>query len=203
MNAPSDYRRAVEDYIRSQALPVDKLGHMARLYTLTLQIGRGLDYDDDVVHGAAWMHDLGVFTGHRPEDPVALARWDCVGYAMRETPALLERLGFPKSKIPAVVEAIRTHQPAAEPLTLESEIVRDADILEQLGAIGVMRSACKVGRDTRYATFADILPVMENAATRLLGQLRLPVSRELGQARQQLMRQFLDALQTDAAGQPL
>ena len=57
-------------------------------------IGEGMSYDDDVVFAAVWMHDLGVFIGHRPEDPVALADWDNVAYAIDQTPPLLTDLAF-------------------------------------------------------------------------------------------------------------
>ncbi len=150
------YREAIESYIAREARPVDKFGHQPRLYALTRQIGAGLDYDDDVVHAAVWLHDLGVFVGHRPEDPSELARWDNVAYAMERAPEMLASAGFPPEKIPAVVEAIRTHQPSAQPATLEGAIVRDADILEQLGAIGILRQVAKIGRDTRFPTFSAV-----------------------------------------------
>src|SRR5580658_3474378 len=132
----SDFRQAIRDYIAREAKPGDKFGHQPRLYALAQQIGAGLDYDDDVVFAAAWLHDIGVFIGHRPEDPEALARWDNVAYAIERAPALLEGMDFPREKIGAVVDAIRTHQPAAHPSTIEAIILRDADLLEQLGAIG-------------------------------------------------------------------
>src|ERR1700734_4129474 len=84
-----DFRLPLAEYVRSQALPVDKLGHQPRLYALTQLVGREMSYDDDVVYAAAWLHDLGVFIGHRPEDPVALSRWDNVTYAMKQAPAAL------------------------------------------------------------------------------------------------------------------
>jgi uncharacterized protein len=84
-----DFRSALAEYVRTQALPVDKLGHQPRLYALTQLVGQGLAYDDDVVYAAAWLHDLGVFIGHRPEDPVELSRWDNVAYAMKQAPAAL------------------------------------------------------------------------------------------------------------------
>ncbi len=49
------------EHVRHEAKPVDKYGHQPRLYTLTREVGRGHDYDDDVVFAAAWLHDLGVF----------------------------------------------------------------------------------------------------------------------------------------------
>ena len=114
-----------------------------------------MSYDDDVVYAAAWLHDLGVFIGHRPEDPEALSRWDNVSYAMKQAPGVLARCGFPATKVVPVVEAIRTHQPHLSPTSVEGAILRDADILEQLGAIGILRVVAKVGRDTRYPTFTD------------------------------------------------
>ena len=151
----NNFRLPLAEYVRSQALPVDKLGHQPRLYAMTQLVGQGLAYDDDVVYAAAWLHDLGVFIGHRPEDPAELAAWDSVSYAMKEAPAALLRCGFPTTKVADVVEAIRTHQPHLRPVTLEGTILRDADILEQLGAIGILRVVAKIGRDTRYPTFTD------------------------------------------------
>src|ERR1700761_7043553 len=42
--ADYNFRSALAEYVRSQALPVDKLGHQPRLYALTQLIGRGLPY---------------------------------------------------------------------------------------------------------------------------------------------------------------
>src|SRR3569833_383228 len=104
-------RDAIVSYVRENARPPDKFDHQVRLYALTKSVGSGLEYDDDVVFAAAWLHDLGVFVGHRPEDPVALANWDNVAYACNKAPEVLRSRGFPPQKMDAVVEAIRTHQP--------------------------------------------------------------------------------------------
>ena len=66
------WRESVVAYIRAEAQPVDKFGHQPRLYALAVRLGHGMDYDDDVLFAAAWMHDLGVFLGHRPCDPEEL-----------------------------------------------------------------------------------------------------------------------------------
>ena len=96
MSSESGWREALAEYIGREARPVDKFGHQPRLYALTRAIGLKEPYDDDVVYAAAWLHDLGVFTGHRPEDLEALARWDNVAYALDQAPAVLERLQFPR-----------------------------------------------------------------------------------------------------------
>jgi uncharacterized protein len=194
---PENFRAAIVDYIREQARPVDKFSHQPRLYELTKAVGAGQRYDDDVVFAAVWMHDLGVFIGHRPEDPTALAIWDCVGYAMKCAPAILEQLGFPVEKIPAVVEAIRTHQPSADPTAIEGIILRDADILEQLGATVILRTVCKIGRDTRFETFPAALRVLRKNAETLPDQLKLPRARELAEPRLKALRAFLAAAENE------
>ena len=192
-----DFRSAIIDYIREQAKPVDKFSHQPRLYDLTREIGADQSYDDDVVFAAVWLHDLGVFVGHRPEEPAALVQWDCVAYAMHLTPEVLSRFGFPAGKIPAVVEAIRTHQPHDNPTSIEGVILRDADILEQLGAVTVLRTVCKIGRDTRFKTFPDALRVLRNNADTMPGQLKLPTSRRLAAPRLQVLQQFLAAAEAE------
>jgi HD superfamily phosphodiesterase len=94
--------------------------------------------DDDVAFAAAWMHDIGVSVGHRLDNLEALARWDNVAYATSVTPKLLARFDFPEAKVSSVIDVIRTHQPAQAPQCLEGLILRDADILEQLGSIGIL-----------------------------------------------------------------
>lgn len=197
MAAPS-WRDAVIVYIRQEAKPADKLAHQPRVYALACSIGDGMQYDDEVLFAAAWMHDLGVFLGHRPSDPAQLARWDHLPYTIARTRELLSGWGFPAEKLDRVTEAIRTHLPEQEPQSVEAILLRDADILEQLGAVGISRALVKVGRDTRYETVADVLPVLRSALDRLPGRLRLPASKELAGPRREVLRHFLSSLEGEA-----
>jgi uncharacterized protein len=196
MTSP-DFRQAIEDYLRANALPVEKFSHQPRLYRLARKLGKGLAFDDDVLHAAAWLHDLGVFTGHRPEDRDALAHWDNVAYILGRAPELLRQFGFPEGKIPAVLEAIRTHQPSATPTTVEGALLRDADILEQLGAVGILRTVCKIGRDTRFATFKDALQSLERALQELPGKLHYPAARAEAEARARVLEAFLQSAEAE------
>ena len=196
MESP-DFRSALIAYIREQAKPVDKFSHQPRLYELTRAIGVGQSYDDDVVFAAVWLHDLGVFVGHRPEEPAALAKWDFLGYVLKRAPEILAQLGFPAGKIDAVVEAIRTHQPKDRPTTIEGIILRDADILEQLGAVTVLRTVCKIGRDTRFQTFPDALRVLRKNADTLPDLLKLPTSRNLARPRLKVLQTFIQAAEME------
>ena len=194
----ANWREELAAYIKTEAKPVEKFGHQPRLYVLTREIGAGQQYDDDVVYAAVWLHDLGVFTGHRPEDPVALAAWNNTAYAVDRAPVILGEMGFPAEKVPAVLECIQNHQPSGDPETVESTILRDADILEQLGAVGILRTVCKVGRDTRFQTFTQAVASLQKAHDQLQSQLRLPVAKELGVDRILMLREFLSAVRMEA-----
>ncbi len=196
MTAPV-FRQAIEEYLRANALPVEKFSHQPRLYLLARKLAEGLAVDDDVLHAAAWLHDLGVFTGHRPEELEALARWDNLAYVLDRAPELLRQFAFPEAKIPAVIEAIRTHQPSATPTSLEGALLRDADILEQLGAVGILRTVCKIGRDTRFSTFKDALRSLERALHELPGKLHFPAARAEAEARVQALDAFLQSAEAE------
>jgi uncharacterized protein len=192
------YRNALENYIAANAQPTHKFGHQPRLYALTQKIGEGRTYDDDVVFAAAWLHDVGVFIGHRPEDPEALKTWDHVAYITEKAPAILTEVGFPAGKIPAVLEVIDTHQPQDTPLTIEATIARDADILEQLGAIGITRTLAKLGKDTRFCTFTEALHILKTHLPTLPAKLLLDTSKALAAPRIAAMQSFITALESEA-----
>jgi len=197
------YREAIVDYIRAQARPPDKFSHQLRLYRLAKRLADGQPYDDDVLHAAAWMHDLGGFIGHRPEDLAALVKWDHIAYATAAVPPILRQFGFPEEKIPGVIEAIRTHLPNGRPASFEGTLLRDADLLEQLGAISVLRTVSKVGRDTRFVRYADAVRVLRRNLEQLPGQLILASSRHLAEPRVQALRAFLEAAEAEADGTEL
>jgi uncharacterized protein len=199
MNA-TGYRQAIADYVRANARPPDKFSHQPRLYQLSRRLAEGQPFDDDVLYAAVWMHDLGVFIGHRPEDPAALAAWDMLAYASRKVPPLLRQFGFPAGKIPSVMEVIGTHQPNGKPACFEGMLMRDADILEQLGAIGILRTVSKVGRDTRFIRLGDALEVLRRNADELPGQLQLESARRVAAGRVAVLRAFLESAEAETDG---
>jgi len=197
---PTDFRTALMDFIRREAKPVEKFGHQPRLYALTRQIAWDLKYDDDVVFAAAWLHDLGVFVGHRPEDPAELAKWDHVRYTCERAPQILADAGFPAEKVQAVITVVREHQPHDQPTSIESTVLRDADILEQLGGIGILRTVCKVGRDTRYSTFTDAIETLRKNLQDLPGKIHLENAKRLTEPRIAALKSFLEAIDSESAG---
>jgi uncharacterized protein len=81
---------------------------------------------------------------------------------------------------------------------IEAILLRDADILEQLGAIGALRALAKIGRDTRYPTFSSVLPVLRRAVDQLPGKLRLSRARSLAEPRVALLRTLIASIEEEA-----
>lgn len=204
MSAPGpSWREALAAYIRQQANPTHKYGHQPRLYALAQRIATAspaLQTDDEILFAAAYTHDLGVFVGHRPEDPEVLRHWDHVAYCCERAPLLLTQFGFPEAKIAAVLACIREHQPQDRPTSPEATVLRDADILEQLGAVGILRTASKLGSDTRFPCFADAHTALRRALETLPGQLHLSASKALAAPRLEVLSTFLSALEEEAGG---
>ncbi len=198
MFSNKSFRSRITSILEDQARPLDKFGHQPRLYALTRIVGKGLVYDDDIVFAAAFLHDIGVFVGHRPEEPAALAGWNHVEYASQYAPPLLRELEFPEEKIALVVRVIGQHQPRDTPESLEATILRDADILEQLGAIGILRAVAKTGRDTRYPTFTPVIAFLKRSLRELPPAIRLETTRALAEPRIASLEAFLQAVDAEA-----
>ena len=198
MSERAEYRGYLEELLRREAVPAHKYGHQVRLYALACEIGAGLAYDDDVVFAAVWLHDLGVFEGNRPSDLAELTRWNHVAYAVERGREILQTTDFPAEKIPRVLRVIEEHQPGDTATSVEASMVRDADILEQLGAIAVLRTAAKLGSDTRFTHFEEVRAYLQDRLRTLPGKLNLERSRLLAAPREKALQDFLASLDAEA-----
>ncbi|GAC1399748.1 MAG: HD domain-containing protein [Ktedonobacteraceae bacterium] len=110
--------------------------HVSRVYTLALQLADWERGDRFIVGMAALLHDLGRTAprsepGHHADLSVTLAT------------TLMQDYQVPQEQQEAVLHAVLAHSfsRGVEPRTLEARIVRDADRLDALGAIGILRWA--------------------------------------------------------------
>jgi uncharacterized protein len=110
--------------------------HISRVYTLANHIAEKEGADLFIVSMAALLHDLGhtgmptnAKAGHHTDGSVTLATEIMCDY---EIPEHLQQL---------IIHAILAHSfsRGIEPQTLEARVLRDADRLDALGALGIMR----------------------------------------------------------------
>jgi uncharacterized protein len=112
------------------------VAHAKRLLELIKQISDGLPYDADVMMLAAYLHDWGAFSPYYRKD---------VEHAIRSHQVveedLLPNLALTADQRAILLEAIELHdyRDLRVPQSNEALLLREADMLEFLGTIGILR----------------------------------------------------------------
>ncbi len=175
--------------------------HAQRLIRLVETIGQGLAYDPEVIWLAAHMHDWGTLPHWSREGVSHCAR-------SRELAARqLDKMKLPAAIAERVLEAIQYHHGGADDRCLEAQLLRDADALDGLGVVGLLREfACvPTAGSTCYSipTGYGMSGAYERALIRLENNprmVRLPRSKKIAAERAREMRAALDAFQRDSFG---
>lgn len=120
------------------------LSHFQRVYHMAKQIATldAVSADSLVILAAAYLHDVVSLPKNHPDNKLSSR------YAAAKAKEILQKMSFPLEKIEAVSHAIETHSFSAQlqPETLEAKIIQDADRMESLGTLGVMRTFYVSGR---------------------------------------------------------
>ncbi len=134
--------------------------HVQRVYTTALYLAEQEGANRFIVGVAALMHDLGRTVDDDEETPTHHADQSII--VARE---LLTNYNVPTDVQQAILHAIAAHSfsKGIQPLTVEARVVRDADRLDGLGAIGIVRWAITgtLRRNTQTKTYHPTDPFAE------------------------------------------
>jgi len=159
-----DLRQELIDIVnKSGAHPAWGINHCFRVYHLAKELSIGSTLDDEVLYTAAMLHDTGKYPAYALNN---------VDHALRSkgvSSNILQQLMFSPLKLPMVLDAVEKHMYYSEPGRSDEAIyLRDSDILDNFGNIGLMRLFSLVGQDELVMTpenaidrarlFADALP---------------------------------------------
>ncbi len=131
----SDVYFEVEQRFRGMGDPAHGWQHIRRVYELALHIAEQEGADSFIVGMAALLHDLGRLSQDYTKHHVDLS--------VINATELLATYEVPSKAQEAILHAIAAHSfsRGIEARTLEARVVRDADRLDSLGAIGILRWA--------------------------------------------------------------
>ncbi len=162
--------------------------HTYRVAAMSRQIGLQEGCNMDIVLAAAYLHDVADHKfGYTKESRGKLLR------------QLMEEAEFPKDlqeDVLEVVESISFSEgvPCREGLRKESDVVKDADRLDALGAIGIARTFAyggKVGRPIYDPVDpANSLQHFDDKLLLLKDGMRTEAGKRLAQARHEFLVQF-------------
>jgi len=132
---------------------VHGFSHILRVYRLCERIGKQEKADLTILRAAALLHDVEGDVDVREDHHLAAARF---------AEKTLKKEGWEDEAISAVVHCIRAHRfrdDSDKPLTIEAQVLFDADKIDAIGAVGVARAvayAVRAGMDV-YAPPSDHL----------------------------------------------
>jgi len=182
---------------------VHGFSHIMRVYRLCERIGKKEKADLTILRAAALLHDVEGDVDIREDHHKTAARF------AEET---LKKEGWEDEAINAVVHCIRAHRfrdDSEKPLTLEAQVLFDADKIDAIGAVGVARAvayAVRAGMDVyappsdHYLSTGELAPgESQTVAHEYLFKLRhikdrmfTATGRSLAAKRHELMVQFFD-----------
>jgi uncharacterized protein len=193
-------RLVAQDF--EDAHPAHDLNHLDRVYGLAQHLHRHEGGDRDVIVAASYLHDF-----HRLADSGARERIQ----------AILAEVDFPTDKRATVLDCVRltrSYSFAGEDigsLPIEARIVRDADNLDAIGAIGIAR-AFMFGGLMAEAMWAPHEPVRDRYESgrapsvihhffekllKLRDDMQTDAGRALAADRHQLLTQFVARFQEE------
>jgi len=141
-----EVRRVIEAFARQHmgAEPGHDFEHAHRVRGWALRIAEAEDYDRlDLVEAAALLHDIGL------SQPRARRRHGQTSAEMAAT--FLRTTGlFDEADVDCVLSAIRFHGTNRGGSGILLDILRDADMMEMFGPIGLLRSVTPVAHKPEY-----------------------------------------------------
>ncbi len=163
--------------------------------------------DPLILLAAAYFHDVVSLPKNHPDSKKSSY------YSAIKAQEILANLDFPAEKIPAVCHAIETHSFSAQlqPETIEAKIIQDADRMESLGALGIIRTFYVSGlmRGSPYDVtdlFAERRPLNDKSFAldhfycklfKLPGLLQTAGGRRIAAKRTAFLQIYIEALVSD------
>lgn len=163
------------------------INHTRRLLYLISLINAGQKYDADVVWVAAHLHDWGAYSKWQQNE---------IDHALRSTQvaeSFLTQKGYPKEFIEPVLEVIKFHHSGDPNRSIESILLSDADALDFLGVVGVLRDFSKNPRNLRKA-----YEITQQRRNKVPQMIILEKAKEIAALRIQQMDELLDYFVQDS-----
>jgi uncharacterized protein len=108
--------------------------HLFRVVTIAQFLAEKEKADGAICEAAAWLHDVSLTVGNddNPQRVRTVAEKYLAGLTLDE-----------ESK-KSIADCVETHEGAGEAASLEAKIVHDADVLDKMGLLGVIRHTWKI-----------------------------------------------------------
>ncbi|MFZ7126465.1 MAG: HD domain-containing protein [Desulfobacterales bacterium] len=168
--------------------------HVERMTTWCQKLGPAEGADMQSLVAGALVHDIGVlhdrklhFTAGRP-------------FAEE----ILREAGLPEEEIEAALHVLETHSRygGPDPETVEARVGQDADALEYIGAIGILRAVIRGMTDGSFnGRISDFPDYLRNLLKKVEGTFHTDAARKIGTQRIEYMHRFLERIESELDGE--
>jgi uncharacterized protein len=199
--------------------------HVMRVYNMTLHLAKyEKKIDLDILKTATLLHDI----ARAREDNDKTGKTDHSIESAKMSVGILKKLGYSEEKIDKIIHCILSHRYKTnnEPETIEAKILFDADKLDSMGAIVILRSGMWMGRHgcqifpkielNKYAKFnlmgGKLTGRIKNASLhnifyeheikgkKLVKKMHTKEAKRIAKNRFEFMDKFLDRVEKEAEG---
>lgn len=163
--------------------------HCQRVYHLAKELSQHLCLDDEILYISAMLHDTGKYPLYcLPNVDHALRS---KGVAMN----LLKSYELEKDRLSKILDAIESHMYYSEPGSSDEAVyIRDANILDSLGNVGLMKLFSLVGHDELITSPEDALMRAQVFAEALPKKIYSKTGRRIAVKRREEIMRFLSGI---------
>lgn len=168
--------------------------HVDRMACWCGRLGRTVGADMEVLLAGALIHDVGVTVNRKLHFTAGkeLAR------------EILTGSGLPEEALQRALHVMECHSRygGPEPKTLEAQVARDADAIEYLGAIGIVRAVVRGLTDGSFSGRAEDFPeFLRKVMGKLKSTFQIDGARVIGEERLRFMEEFLKRMELELSFQ--
>jgi uncharacterized protein len=167
-------------------------GHCYRSYRWARRINEIEKGDNEIVEIGSLFHDIGKCVDSSVEGHAREGARICADY--------LRSIGFDKNKIDVITHVVRNHIHTRkdEGMSLEQKIVRDADLLDEVGAMTVLWDAMAAGAEQNQSyeiAYEMIRGAYENLCQKPLDMFETETAKSFFEERLLFLREYVQNLE--------
>jgi uncharacterized protein len=182
----------IEGFAKKYMEPDDLhgIGHVLRVIKTIKQICKELKIDSTIPEAIGWLHDV----GRKFEDEQERSHAEISFELAKE---LLQALNLKQQTIDHIENAILSHSFSlgVDPNSLDALVLRDADRLDALGAVGIFRVCTFI--HTNKQSLSSIIIHCDEKLLKLKDSLETEAGRKIGEERHNMIKTYRDWLENE------
>ena len=170
--------------------PVASPDHVERMTAWCQLLGPKMGADMEVLLAGALLHDVGVVVNRKNHYTVGRAR----------AAEILKEVGFPEEKIEGALHVLEAHSRygGPDPETTEAKVGQDADALEYIGAIGILRALVRGLNDGSFnGRISDFPEFLQSILAKVEDTFHTKEAEAIGRSRLEYMKIFIERIEKE------